>query len=356
MGGMAPRPHWWHTLQSSKNEAILAIDLYNRSGSQRQLEAYVVHMSIAWLRLLQAKCEKDGGDLYVRDKKTNRRVREKDGDWRMKPLSTLVDELLPPMSPVSVNLDFFTQLRNRIEHRFEKDIAALVAGRTQAHLLNYEQTLVAWFGDEESVASELRFPLFVSTLTGDAVTAVKEVSKRVPRAIREWVRDYDALLDPEVAADQAFDFRIYLIPQTGPKTSADAAMTFVKLEDLSEDQRAAIDRVQTIIKNKKVPVANLDKLKPSEVARELTQRLGHPVTINDHTCAWRHFKARPPTGDPHPERTNSDFCVWDGTFKQHIYTRAWVEYLSRQLTDPDKFEAICGRSKPAPASATPQSE
>lgn len=54
---MAPRPRWWHQLQSSKNEARLAIDLYNRSGSERQLEAFIVHMSMAWLRLMQARTE-----------------------------------------------------------------------------------------------------------------------------------------------------------------------------------------------------------------------------------------------------------------------------------------------------------
>jgi hypothetical protein len=49
---MAPRPKWWHKLQASKQEALLAVDLYNRSGESRRLEAFVVHMQIAWLYLL----------------------------------------------------------------------------------------------------------------------------------------------------------------------------------------------------------------------------------------------------------------------------------------------------------------
>ena len=171
---MARRPRWWHVLQSSKNEAVLAIDLYNRSGQQRQLEAFIVHMSLAWLRLFQAKVERDGGDLYTRNQKNNRRIRAEDGDWRMKPLDVLTGELLTDTDPRRVSLEFFTGLRNKIEHRYEKDISALVSGKTQAHVLNYERTLVDWFGSSESVAHELRFPIFLSSITDDAALAGSE--------------------------------------------------------------------------------------------------------------------------------------------------------------------------------------
>ncbi len=119
---MAPRPRWWHQLQASKNEALLAVDLYNRSGNERQLEAFIVHMSLAWLRLMQAKVEKDGGNLFIRDRR-GRRVRHEDGGWKYKPLNSLTDEQFAENDPRRVNLTFFTGLRNIIEHRYERDIA-----------------------------------------------------------------------------------------------------------------------------------------------------------------------------------------------------------------------------------------
>jgi hypothetical protein len=42
-------------LQGSKKEALLAVDLCNRPGDDRRLEAFVVHMQIAWTYLLHAK-------------------------------------------------------------------------------------------------------------------------------------------------------------------------------------------------------------------------------------------------------------------------------------------------------------
>lgn len=275
---MAPRPRWWHQLQASKNEALLAVDLYNRSGNERQLEAFIVHMSLAWLRLMQAKVEKDGGNLFIRDRR-GRRVRHEDGGWKYKPLNSLTDEQFAENDPRRVNLTFFTGLRNIIEHRYERDIANLIAGRTQAYVLNYDRSLTEWFGPEEGVGQQLRFPIFISSITQDAVAALKEVRKRIPRGVLEWVQDFDTALEPELAADQQFDFRVYLVPHTGPKTKADAAMTFVKMDVLDDQQRGAVEHVQTIIREKQVPVAGLNDLRPAQVAERVAEAIGAQTDV-----------------------------------------------------------------------------
>ncbi|MCT7294313.1 DUF3644 domain-containing protein [Rhodococcus pyridinivorans] len=336
---MAPRPHWWHVLQASKNEVRLAVDLYNRSGDARQLEAFIVHMSMGWLKLLQAHFEKAGRDVYIRDSR-GRRIRHEDGDWKYKSLSTLMMEFFTPNDPRKANLDFFVGLRNRIEHRHEKNIAALVAGRTQAYLLNYETTLVELFGDDEAVATELRFPLFLSSITDDAAKAVKKVRSQVPRGVLEWVQDFDAGLSPDLAADQQFDFRIYLIPYKGPKTEADAVMTFVRPEELTEEQNAVMDQVRTIIREKQIPVADLGTLRPGQVVERVAAELSQPFTTHHHTQAWRYFGVRPPVGADDPTKTKADFCRYNQTFERYVYTESWVSYLIRKLSDPETYEAV----------------
>jgi len=66
---MPRKSRWWYVLQDSKNEVRLAVDLYNRSGMERQLEAFIVHMSMGWLKLLQAHFEKTGLDIFIRDER-----------------------------------------------------------------------------------------------------------------------------------------------------------------------------------------------------------------------------------------------------------------------------------------------
>lgn len=340
---MAARPRWWHQLQASKDEVRLAVDLYNRIGQERQLEAFVVHMSLGWLKMIQAKYEKEGKkrDLYVLRKR--RRQRTADGDWLMKPLSALLEETYPGSDPIRLNVEFFLGLRHKIEHRYDHDVAALIAGKTQALVLNYEKEIVRLFGGDEGLAEELRLPLFISSITEDAVEAIKQVRSRVPRAVLEYVQDQDAAIDPSIATDNAYDFRLYLIPQTSSASEADTAMTFVRLDELDEEQREKVEAAMTIIREKQVPVSNFGALLPSQVVKRVETEGQIGFSMSDHTKCWQYFEVRPFEGGEHPERTKEQFCRWDSTFKRYVYTEAWVKYLLRKLGDPDLHREILGR-------------
>jgi hypothetical protein len=340
---MAPRPRWWHTLQSSKNEVRLAVDLYNRSGDQRQLEAFIVHMVLGWTKLLQAYTEQQGGDLFERDERGWRK-KHPDGGFLYKPLRTLLSETLGETDARRANLDFFISLRHQIEHKHEADIAALVAGRTQALLLNYERTLTEYFGSTEALGNELRFPLFLSSITEDAVAAVKRLRKVVPRGVLEWIQDYESTLNPAVIDAQAYDFRIYLVPHTGAKSTADAAMTFVRAEELSDEQNLILEQFVTIVREKNVPVEDYNGILPGEVVKQVAERLGKPFDLHMHTQAWRFFGARPPGNAANKAQTRADFCRYNAAFDRYVYTNQWVEYLIRRLADDETYEAV--RSTP----------
>jgi hypothetical protein len=327
-------------LQASKNEARLAVDLYNRSGNERQLEAFVVHMTMAWLKLLQAATEKDGGDLFVRDPRGRRVRHHEDGEWKHKPLSVLLKERYVQHDPVRQNIEFFASIRNRIEHRYERDIASLVAGKTQALLLNYENAVVERFGEEEGLAQELRFPLFMSVLTDSAVDAAKRVRSRVPKAVLEWVQDFETGLQPETLADQRLEFRVFLVPHKGPRATADASMSFIRADELTPEQTEALDRFQTIIQEKYVPVEDLGNLLPKEVVKQVNAEVEVDFTMHAHTQAWRYFGVRPPADSPTPEKTKSDFCRYNGAFGGYVYTPVWVKYLVRKVSDAKIYEEI----------------
>jgi Protein of unknown function (DUF3644) len=338
---MPPRPRWWHQLQASKQEVTLAVDLYNRSGQERLLEAFIVHMAIGWTKLIQGHYEHTGLDVFIRQ--NGRRQRSRDREWLTKPLHTLMEEQFQENDPIRVNLDFMIGLRNRIEHRHDHDTAILIAGRTQALILNYERTLTTWFGVKEGLAETLRFPLFLSAITEDAVESLKRVRARLPKAVLDYIQDFDAALDPDLARDQAYDFRITLIPQTGPKTEADVAMTFVRLDDLTDEQRLQIEQSLTIVREKQVAVADLDSFLPRQVCEQVEPATGFRFSPSfHHNKAALHYGVHPPSNSEHPERTKGEFCLWSSAFSQYVYTQAWVNFLSRHLKDPAEFETAVG--------------
>lgn len=98
---MARRPKWWHALQDSKNEVRLAVDLYNRSGTERQLEAFIVHVTMGWLKLLQAHFEKSGQNIYIRNERGHRVRHPDDGGFKHRSLRDLSEEFFAPNDPQS---------------------------------------------------------------------------------------------------------------------------------------------------------------------------------------------------------------------------------------------------------------
>jgi hypothetical protein len=337
---MGQRPRWRHILEASKDEARLAVDLYNRSADKRSLEAFVVHMHMAWQLLLHARFERDHVDYRYWD---GRKLERIDGDVKTWDLARCLREVFDDNDPVRRNVEFFIGLRNKIEHRYEQLLADLVAGKTQAHLMNYEDTLTTTFGATHGLADELRFPVFLSNLTPTAVDVLKRVHRRLPKRIVTYIREYDGALPDEVSGDWRYDFRVFLLPQSGPKTEADAVMRFVREEDMTDEQKQARDVVQTIVRTKQVPVQNKGKYKPTAVADKVQAAIGARFMVSDHTSAWKHFKVRPPRGAEHPEVTDSRYCVWDEPHGDHLYTDAWVRKLSKCMANPVTYKAVTGR-------------
>src|SRR5947207_14419206 len=84
--------------------------------------------------------------------------------------------------------------------------------------------------------------------------------------------------------------RVLLLPQTGTKGENDVVMRFVREEEMTDEERGARDVVQTIVRNKQVPVQNKGTLKPKAVAERVSKELGLVFTLTgDHVRVWRHF-------------------------------------------------------------------
>jgi hypothetical protein len=345
---MAPRPKWWHMLNASRREALLAVDLYNRAASERSLEGFVMHMHVAWLYLLHARFERDGIDYRYR--KPNGHFQRIDGEIRTWDLARCLKDAFDDQSAIRANVEFFIKIRNKIEHRCEELLATALAGKSQALILNYEETLTDWFGAEEALVDSLRFPVFTSSLTPDAVAALKAVHRKLPKKLVRFIREHDASLPGSVAEDWRYDFRVLLLPQTGPKTESDAVMRFVREDEMTPEQRQARDVVQTIVRNKPVAVQNKGRLKPGAVAAAVQDRLGLRFTTQGHhVAAWRHYQVRPVANAARPELTDDRYCVWDEPHSDYLYTRAWVDKLVKDLADPDTFRRVTDRD-PEPLS------
>lgn len=342
---MAPRPRWWHILDVAKRQALTAIDFYNRSGDKRSFYDFVVHMNLAWQYLLHADLEKSGVKYEYRDKKTGRVVKV-DGQPKTWSLSDCLADRFADNDPVRVNVEFFVGLRNIIEHRHQDAFLVATAGRAHAYVINFEDELVARFGTEHSLAHQLRFPVFLQSLTPAGVAEQLKLQRKLPKAASSYITEFTAALDPAVAASERFDYRVLLTPMKGPKSEADMAVTFLPAAEVTEEQRAQLVKDgkagSVIIAEKQRDVMHKDELRPGD-ARALIEA-GLPFVFNmwHFTEIVKHFKVKPQNGEP-PEKCDTRYCLYDKPWKSYVYTRAFVKRCINEVDTRENFRAVFGK-------------
>jgi Protein of unknown function (DUF3644) len=235
------RATWRVMLEAAREEALLAVDLYNQPRQPRRLEGFLVHMHIAWLYLVQAELRRDGIDYRYR--LPNGRFERVDGEPKTWDLARCVQERWPEIGPVRKNLELTIALRNKVEHRYAEAITLATSGYAQALLLNFEDELTSAFEPKYSLGEQLRFPIFVGAITGLGAARIEELRRALPRTTRDFLAGFEADLDSSITSDQRYEFRVHLVPKLGPRTDADRALTFVRESDLSEEQKSVLQEL-----------------------------------------------------------------------------------------------------------------
>lgn len=347
-----PRAIWKRMLHASIAEALLAVDLYNRPKQERRVEAFFVHMHLAWQLLLHARFRRDGIDFRVRKAGTNRFVKV-DGEPKTWDLARCVQERWPDaQEPVRKNLELTIALRNKIEHRFGTEaMDVATAGYAQATLLNYERELVNTFGDEFSLAELLRFPVFIGTFTHASAERMKAAKEAMPTEVRSFIDDFQRDMESTVIEDSRYEFRVHLVQQLGPKTEADLALDFVRVDELTDDQRnllAALGRQGTVfVRERERPVRGLDELKPSDVVAQVSQEVPFIFNMYHFSQAWKRLGVRPEWGAQNPKATDERYCLYDQPHGDYVYKQAFVRKLIRDVKTMEGFRKLTG-STPRP--------
>lgn len=336
---------WKHMLEAARAEAALGVDLYNRTIHERSLEGFYVHMHIAWLYLFHARFERDGVDYRYWE--SDSRLKRIDGEVATWDLKRCLKEVWSDSeNPVRANLEASIRIRNRIEHRYARELAEVVAGFSQALVVNFESTLVDWFGEEYSLGQVLRFPVFLQSITASELLEHDSPLGGLPKRLADFVTsELDAT--EGLLGDPRYEFRVVLVPQAGPKTKADAAIKFVRLDDIDAEEldelSDVLERVTGIVVPKRVPVANKDLLKPAEVADRVEAQIPYRFSVYSHFHrAWKHLGIRPAGDSESPDRTDPRYCVYDHPNDSYLYTEAFVRKLVRETSDPEKFRILTG--------------
>lgn len=91
--------------------------------------------------------------------------------------------------------------------------------------------------------------------------------------------------------------------------------------------------------------------RPGEVVKQVQDTLGNKkiktrgktcdfVTTHVHTQCWKYYKVRPKSGSTSPKDTNPKYCLYDNKDNNYGYTKEWIDFLTSELQDEEKYSQI----------------
>lgn len=336
---MARPPAWRHTLNEARRQALVAVDFYNRPGDKRSLLDFVVHMHLAWQDLLHADLMRRGQNIFY--KESNGRYRRINGAKVSWDLAHCLRKEFADNDPTRYNVEFFIGLRHCIEHRYQESIVVSTAPEAHAYVLNFERELVVRFGAQTSLSSELRFPVFVQSLTPEGVEEHRALRQKMPASASSYITQFQAALDESVKADSRFAYRVLLLPMKGPKTEADMAFTFVRRGELSDDELSQVlggsGSVIVAEKFKSVPLN--DELLPAAAAAAVEALIPFRFEVNDFTRYRQRQGIGLIRGKVGPN-TQDKWAVRVKAVKAWVYTPALVRKAASELGTRQAYAGV----------------
>lgn len=335
-------------LDKAVDSALLAVETYNKPAVKFKSAGYIVLMTIAWTSLLHAIfMNRKIKPIY---KEKNGRYKRENGELKFWELHTCVTKYFANSNEaIKKNLEFFIPLRNKIEHKFLPELDANIFAECESMLLNFDKIVEKEFGSYYCLRESLSFALQLFP-SSDTLRMATKANKDYENVIH-FINQYRSSISDDVVNSGEYAFKAFLIQVANHKSQDALPVQFYAYDKLDDDEKRNVSRIAALIKEKHIPVANDDKLKPGSVVKQVQQALGNlkiqrgnklvdKINLDTHTRCWKKYKIRPENNDPHPERTDSRYCVYDSMNKNYGYTQEWCKFLIRKMKDEDEYNSL----------------
>lgn len=324
-------------LQKARESAMLAVDIYNRPQTKFKTEGYITMMIIAWTSLFHSIFEENGDDYYHYE---NGNVKIIDGEKKYIELSECIKRTKDIEEPIKQNLYFLIGLRNKIEHRITPTLDVQICGECQACLLNFEKLLNKKYGSHYSLSENLAIPLQLTDFSEEMfIKAKKQFQSSNYDDIKEYIYNFRNALNDNIYNSMDYSFKVYLIPKVANHIkSSDMSIEFLKTTDLTNEEQSNISNAITLIKEKQVPVINLEYYKAGKVCEVLSKKLHKNFGTNFHSKLWKFYNVR--KSGKQANGCNTKYCIYDAAHQDYLYTEDWINFLIKKLSDKEELKKI----------------
>jgi hypothetical protein len=295
----------------AREAMLLAVTIFNSGMYRFKTEVFAVLVNIAWTYLLH--------EYYHR-----KSVSILNADGSTVALSNMLSRPDCPLSKgIKNNLAATKKIRDEVEHKLlgRSDVQWLPL--FQACCLNFDKTLVSWFGLRVSLQADLSAALQFSKL--DLEHAAQISAYDIPPNIVALDAMLKNGLKEEELDDLEYQFRVIYTFDNASKGKA-------HIQFLSPDSEQGKE-VKNVLQKFKI-ADDLYKYKPGDVVRLVKKATKKSFSFHDHTSAWKKHKVRPDNKSKTPDKTNRDYCIYHLAHKDYTYNDEWLNLLIQERGGP----------------------
>jgi len=311
----------------AREAMTLGVTIFNSGNYKFKTEVFAVLANIAWTYLLH--------EYYERAS-----TKPVNADGTTFALSYMLSRTDCPLSKgIKNNLSALKVIRDDVEHKMlgRSDVKWL--SLFQACCLNFDKTLVAWFGSRVSLQQDLGVALQFGKLE------LEQLAQLTAYDVPPNITALDALLKKDMKDEELDDLEYQF---RGVYTFDSASKGKAHIQFLSPDSDEG-KTIQNVLQKFKI-ADELYRYKPGDVVEIVKTATGKPFTMSDHTAAWQKHKVRPPKESKSADKTNGEYCIYHPDHRDYTYNDKWINLLVGELGGEKKGDPAPSKAEETAAS------
>jgi hypothetical protein len=301
----------------SREAMILAVTIFNSATFKFKTEVFAVLANIAWTYLMHEYYERKEIPILNSDNST----------FALSHMLSRPD--CPLTKGVRNNLQSMKAIRDEVEHKLLGRSDTKWLSLFQACCLNFDRTIVSWFGSKVTLQNELSIALQFGKL--DLEHAADINSYDIPPHIEAL----DILLKKDLSQEEIDDIE-YQFKVVYTLTSASKGKSHIQF--LSPDSEEG-KMVHNVLQKYKI-ADEIYPYKPKDVIDLVSKATKTSFNMSDHTRSWKKHKIRPMKETKFPDKTNRDFCIYHSAHKDYTYNENWINKLIEEIKDKAQISLI----------------
>lgn len=323
-------------LSQAHQSALLAVEIYNKPLIKFKSEGYITLMMIAWTKLFHAYFKDNLIEFHSKDQ-NGKYILNEDGEKKTWSLSKCIRVFDGLSEPVRQNLTIHIKLRNRIVHGSVDTVIfdAVFFPECQSLLYNFENFITRYFGNQFALNQSLAYALQFSTLRTDKQSeALNDLTYMNQGKIFEFLNLFRMQLKDEVFHSPEYGVRLMAIPQIQNSGRRGVAVEFVNWENLTDNQKENLVKLNAIIKTKKEiqEVSNVGKVKARDIVEKVKELTKSDFNQHDFKCFCYVYSVRPYNIENKKKKdVVKKLCAYDEVHDDYVYYPAFAEVISSAL-------------------------